>query len=99
TRFSRDWSSDVCSSDLEVEAMFYRHPDVQEACIIATRDAYRGESVKLVAVLRPQSVGRVDADTLIAWAREHMAAYKVPREVAFRSEERRVGKECASRWT
>ena len=67
----------------EVEAMFYRHPDVQEACIIATRDAYRGESVKLVAVLRPQSVGRVDADTLIAWAREHMAAYKVPREVAF----------------
>ncbi len=67
----------------EVEAMFYKHPDVQEACIIATRDAYRGESVKLVVVLRPQAVGRVDADALIAWAREHMAAYKVPREVGF----------------
>jgi fatty-acyl-CoA synthase len=67
----------------EVEAMFYKHPDVQEACIIATRDAYRGESVKLVVVLRPQAVGRVRAEDLIAWAREHMAAYKVPREVAF----------------
>ncbi len=67
----------------EVEAMFYKHPDVQEACVIATRDAYRGESVKLVAVLRPQSVGRVDGEALIAWAREHMAAYKVPREVEF----------------
>jgi fatty-acyl-CoA synthase len=67
----------------EVEAMFYKHPDVQEACIIATHDAYRGESVKLVAVLRPQAVGRVDAAALIAWAREHMAAYKVPREVEF----------------
>ena len=67
----------------EVEAMFYKHPDVQEACIIATHDAYRGESVKLVAVLRPQAAGRVDAAALIAWAREHMAAYKVPREVEF----------------
>lgn len=67
----------------EVEAMFYKHPDVQEACIIATRDAYRGESVKLVVVLRPEAVGRTRAEDLVAWAREHMAAYKVPREVAF----------------
>jgi len=67
----------------EVEAMFYKHPDVQEACIIATRDTYRGESVKLVVVPRPHAVGRIRAEDLIAWAREHMAAYKVPREVAF----------------
>ena len=31
----------------EVEAMFYKHPDVQEACVIATRDAYRGESPRV----------------------------------------------------
>src|SRR5690606_39307280 len=29
------------------------------------------------------AVGRIRAEDLIAWAREHMAAYKVPREVAF----------------
>src|SRR5690606_21885726 len=67
----------------EVEAMFYKHPDVQEACIIATRDTYRGESVSLVRWPRPHAAGRLRAEDLIAWAREHMAAYKVPREGAF----------------
>src|ERR1700754_4193440 len=42
----------------EVEALLYKHPDIQEACIIATRDAYRGESVKAVVVLRPQARGK-----------------------------------------
>jgi fatty-acyl-CoA synthase len=66
----------------EVEMLLYKHPAVQEACIIAARDAYRGETVKAVVVLR---AGReaTTAEDIIAWAREHMAAYKVPRQVAF----------------
>ncbi|MGD9952645.1 MAG: long-chain-fatty-acid--CoA ligase, partial [Burkholderiales bacterium] len=32
----------------EVEAMLYAHPDIQEACVIGTRDAHRGETVKAV---------------------------------------------------
>ncbi|MEZ5659467.1 MAG: long-chain fatty acid--CoA ligase [Burkholderiaceae bacterium] len=67
----------------EVENMLYRHPDIQEACIISTRDAYRGESVKAVVVLRPAGRGKVDAAAIEAWAREQMAAYKVPRVVEF----------------
>jgi fatty-acyl-CoA synthase len=67
----------------EVEAQIYQHPAVVEVCVIATRDAYRGESVKAVIVPRPEWRGRVDAQGLIDWCREIMAAYKVPRVVEF----------------
>jgi fatty-acyl-CoA synthase len=67
----------------EVEALMYRHPDVQEACVIATRDDYRGESVKAVVVLRAHARGVTTADDLIQWSRGQMAAYKCPRVVEF----------------
>jgi fatty-acyl-CoA synthase len=67
----------------EVELLLFRCPAVQEACVIATRDAYRGESVKAVVVLREQARGTTLPEHIIAWAREHMAAYKVPRIVEF----------------
>ena len=63
--------------------MMFLHPAIQEACVIAARDAYRGETVKAVVVLRPQYKGQVTEDDIIAWCREHMAAYKVPRIVSF----------------
>ncbi|MGN6826802.1 long-chain fatty acid--CoA ligase [Paucibacter sp. M5-1] len=66
----------------EVEMLLYKHPAVQEACIIAARDAYRGETVKAVVVLRAGAEGTT-AEDLIGWARVHMAAYKVPRLVEF----------------
>lgn len=67
----------------EVELMLYKHPAVLEACVIGTRDAYRGETVKAVIVLRPDAKGRTREQDIIDWAREHMAAYKVPRIVEF----------------
>lgn len=67
----------------EVESLLYRHPAIQQACIIASRDEYRGETVKAVVVLRAEAKGRTDAQDIIGWAREHMAAYKVPRLVEF----------------
>jgi len=70
----------------EVEALLHRHPAVKEACVIATQDAYRGESVKALVVLRDDHAGRVTPDDLIAWSKEHMAAYKYPRVVQFLSE-------------
>ena len=57
----------------EVESMLFRHPAVQEACIIAARDAYRGETVKAVVVLRAEARGKTSAEDIIAWAREQMA--------------------------
>jgi fatty-acyl-CoA synthase len=65
----------------EVEAMMYRHPAIRECCIIAAKDDYRGETVKAVVALKDGE--SLTAETLIQWAREQMAAYKVPRLVAF----------------
>jgi fatty-acyl-CoA synthase len=66
----------------EVEMLLYKHPAVQEACIIAAKDAYRGETVKAVVVLRATAQGTTGED-ITTWAREHMAAYKVPKIVEF----------------
>jgi fatty-acyl-CoA synthase len=66
----------------EVESMLYAHPAVQEACIIGARDAYRGETVKALIVLKSGSAGTTEKD-IIDWARENMAAFKVPRVVEF----------------
>lgn len=62
----------------EVEAMLYAHPAIQEAVIIGRKDPRRGETVKAVVVLRPSAKGQVDEAALLRWARDHMAAYKVP---------------------
>ena len=67
----------------EVEALMFRHPAIQEACIISTRDSYRGESVKAVVVLRGSHKGQVTEQQIIDWCRENMAVYKVPRTVQF----------------
>jgi fatty-acyl-CoA synthase len=67
----------------EVEMLLYKHPAVQEACVIAAHDAYRGETVKAVIVLREAARGTTSADDIVGWAREHMAAYKVPRLIEF----------------
>lgn len=67
----------------EVENLLYKHPDVQEACIIGTRDAYRGETVKAVVVLKTHAKGKTTPEAIIEWAKENMAAYKYPRVVEF----------------
>ncbi len=67
----------------EVELLLFKCPWVQEACVIAARDAYRGETVKAMVVLRSEARGQVSEQQVIDWAREHMAAYKAPRQVVF----------------
>ncbi len=67
----------------EVEALMFRHPAIQEACVISAKDAYRGETVKAVVVLRATHKGQVSEEDIITWCRDNMAAYKVPRLVAF----------------
>lgn len=65
----------------ECEAILYHHPAVQECCVVAAPDSYRGETVKAFVVVKSNEV--LKADDLIAWARTVMAAYKVPRLVEF----------------
>jgi fatty-acyl-CoA synthase len=67
----------------EVELLLFKCPLVQEACVIGARDAYRGETVKAVIVLRAEARATATPQDIIDWAREHMAVYKVPRQVEF----------------
>jgi fatty-acyl-CoA synthase len=67
----------------EVEAQMYRHPAIEEVCIIGARDARRGETVKALVVLRAEHRGRVSGQEIVDWARAQMAAYKIPRQVEF----------------
>jgi fatty-acyl-CoA synthase len=65
----------------EVEAMLFEHPAVQEACVIATHDPRRGESVKALIVRRNGE--HATQEDIVSWARERMASYKVPRVIQF----------------
>jgi len=67
----------------EVEALLYAHPAVQEACVIAAPDERRGETVKALIVPREAHRATITPDAITAWAKERMAAYKVPRLVEF----------------
>ncbi len=65
----------------EVETILIKHPAVAQAAVIALPDAQKGEVVKAFVVRKPGS--EVSADALIAWSRDNMASYKVPRVVNF----------------
>jgi fatty-acyl-CoA synthase len=67
----------------EVEALMYHHPAIEEVCVIAARDARRGETVKALVVLKRGEQGRVSERDIIEWSHAQMAAYKSPRIVEF----------------
>src|SRR5256886_5824943 len=83
TRFDCDWSSDVCSSDLSY------------VLLTMARHGYRkleGELFTLKLHKNPPSVEMTD-ELLIP------AEFLIEKPPPLRSEERRVGKECRSRWS
>jgi fatty-acyl-CoA synthase len=67
----------------ELEATLYRHPAIKEVAIVSAPDQRRGETVKAYVVLRDEARGSLGEQEIIGWCRQHMAAYKVPRQVAF----------------
>jgi long-chain acyl-CoA synthetase len=67
----------------EVEDVAALHPAVLEAGAIGVPDARSGETVKLIVVRRDPALSEAD---LIEHCRKHLTAYKVPRQVEFRTE-------------
>ncbi|MEZ5998715.1 MAG: fatty acid--CoA ligase [Hyphomonas sp.] len=63
----------------EVESAIFGHPDVQEVAVIGVPDARWGESVKAVCVAKPGH--EISPQSIMNWARERIAAYKVPKSV------------------
>jgi acyl-CoA synthetase (AMP-forming)/AMP-acid ligase II len=68
---------------LEIESVIYSHPSVAAAAVIGVPDADWGEAVKAVVVVKPDSM--LDAEALIAFCKERLSGYKVPKSVEFRS--------------
>jgi len=65
----------------EIEAGLIQHPAIAQVAVIGVADARMGEVGCACVVLRPHQ--QLDEPALIAWARERMANYKVPRQVRF----------------
>ncbi len=68
---------------IEIENVIMRHPSVQDCAVIGLPDDYQGESVRACIVLNNGHV-LSEAD-LIAYCREHLAAFKCPRSVSVRA--------------
>lgn len=70
----------------EVENIMYGHPDIHEACIIGVSDPKRGETARALVVLKETAPANIAEEDIIAWCKEHMAAYKVPTQVSILDE-------------
>jgi fatty-acyl-CoA synthase len=68
-------------SSIEVEDALYKHPAVAAAAVVAKHDDKWGETPCAFVELRPGK--SATAEELIAWCRDNLARYKVPRHVVF----------------
>jgi fatty-acyl-CoA synthase/long-chain acyl-CoA synthetase len=73
----------------EIEAALEAHPDVYDVAVIGVPSEEWGESVHAVVVPRPGA--SPTPDEIVAFAREHLAGYKLPRSVSFLPELPRTG--------
>ena len=69
----------------EVENVIYQHPAVHECAVIGVPSDAWGEAVHAVVVIKPGAV--VDAAGLIAFCRQRIAHYKVPKSCEVRTAE------------
>ncbi|KAF0177521.1 MAG: AMP-dependent synthetase and ligase [Caulobacteraceae bacterium] len=65
----------------EVENAVFGHPSVADVAVIGVPDDKWGEAVKAVVVLKPGA--SPDAESIIAYARDKVAAFKVPKSIDF----------------
>ncbi|MBW2283998.1 MAG: AMP-binding protein [Deltaproteobacteria bacterium] len=68
----------------DIDEILFAHPKIQEACAVGIPDAYRGETVKAFVVPSPGET--LTEEEVIAFCREKLAAYKVPKIVEFMDE-------------
>jgi fatty-acyl-CoA synthase len=68
-------------SSIEVEDALYKHPAVQAAAVVAKPDEKWGETPCAFVELKASEM--VSAEEIVAWCRQHLAAYKCPRTVVF----------------
>lgn len=67
---------------IELENVILRHPKIVDCAVIGIPDDYQGESVKAVLVLANDE--SIDLDEFQVYCREHMAAFKIPKQLSIR---------------
>ncbi len=65
----------------EVEEVLFRHPQVQDAAVLGLPDEKWGEAIVAV-VVRRQGMDE-DAESLVAFCKEQLAGFKVPRRIVY----------------
>jgi fatty-acyl-CoA synthase len=65
----------------EVEELLAEHEAIDEAAVIGVADADFGQRLAAFVVRRPG--GEIDEEGVRAYVRQHLARYKVPRDVTF----------------
>ncbi len=65
----------------EIEQALYQHPAVHQCAVIGVPHERWGEVGQACVVLKPTATAT--ADDLIAYLKDHLAGYKVPKSVAF----------------
>jgi len=68
----------------EIEDVLHRHPAIDDVAVFGVPDDDWGERVH--AAVQPRPGQALAADEVVAFARLHMADYKVPREVSLHAE-------------
>ena len=68
-------------SSIEVEDVLYKHPAVAFCAVVAKPDEKWGETPCAFVELRPGA--KASSDEIIAWCKQGLANYKVPRHVVF----------------
>lgn len=69
-------------SSIEVESVLFKHPQIMEAAVVARPDKHWGESPCAFVTLREGAMG-VNADTIVAYCREHLPKFYVPKTIVF----------------
>lgn len=68
-------------STLEIEEVLFRHPAILEAAVVAKPDETWGETPCAFVTLH--ETGTTSEEQIIAYCREHLAGFKVPRTIVF----------------